>query len=494
MPQSLRLLSSLTFLTIAVGAVLVALPDMPGLGGAMTSDAAIALVTETAQTPVFLVPAVLSLVLFVYVKSRPLPQGTMRAANTLPALNPELSKTDRLAKVKATFASMVRDADGLVIADLLVHAGVQLKASDIHVHPGAADAQLSVRVDGALEQLAVLSTPQYGVLLNRLKVLGRLTHYVTDKPQDGQFSLPTPDGTAEVRISLLPTQHGEKAVMRLAGLGNAAPQLESLRLPDSVLRQLKRMLDKPQGLIFFTGPTGSGKTTTIYASINHLLDSRGQLAQIATIEDPIEFTIPEAAQTQVNRASGLDFASGLRALLRQDPNILVVGEIRDVETARIATQAALTGHLILTTVHADSAPGVFNRLLEMGVEPSVLSSVAHACFSQRLLRRLCPFCRAPAAAPAELVSRLQALNEPLDGFFEAAGCAECGQTGVSGRIAIFEVLIVTDPIRDSLKNAPSNQQLMALSIEQGLIPLREAALKAARAGEVSVAEALRVAE
>ena len=494
MPQSLRLLSSLTFLTIAVGAVLVALPDLPGLGPAPSTDAAISVLQDAAMSPLFLTPAVLSLVVFAYIKTRPLPQGRTRAAYTLPPVSRELSKTERLGLVRGAFRELSKEADGLMLADLLVHAAVQVGASDIHVAPGPDVTQLSLRVDGSLETLGALTTVEYGVLINRLKVLARLTHYVSDKPQDGQFSLPTPDGTAEVRLSLLPTQHGEKAVMRLAGLGNELPRLDSLRIPDSVRAQLVRMLDKPHGLIFFTGPTGSGKTTSIYASIHHLQQTRGQLAQIATIEDPVEYTLPSAAQTQVNRASGLDFASGLRALLRQDPNVIVVGEIRDVETARIATQAALTGHLILTTVHADSAPGVFNRLLEMGVEASVLSSVALACFSQRLLRRLCPFCRHPAAPTAENAERLRELGAPTDGYFVSDGCEECGRTGIAGRIAIFEVLVVNDAIREALKTNPSNQQLMSLSIEHGLIPLREAALKIARAGDVSVAEALRVAE
>jgi general secretion pathway protein E len=257
---------------------------------------------------------------------------------------------------------------------------------------------------------------------------------------------------------------------------------------------LTRMLEKPQGLLFFTGPTGSGKTTSIYAAVAHLQETRGALAQIATIEDPIEYSLEGAAQTQVNRSVGLDFAAGLRAVLRQDPNVLVVGEIRDVETARIATQAALTGHLILTTVHADSSGGVFNRLLEMGVEPSVLASVSLAAFSQRLLRRLCPHCKRPEPPTAEQKLRLQGYDAPVDGYFSAEGCAECGGTGVIGRTAVFEVLVMTDELRAELLKAPSTQQLMAIAARQGLVPMRVAALKRAREGEVSLAEALRFSE
>ncbi len=470
MPQSLRLLSSLTFLTIAAGAMILAVPGLPGFGPAPD---ALDFLTRTAQLPAFFVPAALGLAFYVFAKSRPPPQAVMRAAHLLPPVPAGLSKPERLAKVRATFNIKSHRADGLVLADLLVHAAQQTGASDIHVQPGAQRAELNLRIDGALETFSTLAPAGYAELINRLKVLGRLVHHVSDKPQDGQFSLPTPEGVAEVRLSLIPTQHGEKAVLRLAGFANELPRLDALRLPDSVYTQLTRLLEKPHGLIFFTGPTGSGKTTSIYASIHHLKDSRGRLANIATIEDPIEYSLPGASQTQVNRATGLDFAQGLRALLRQDPNVLVVGEIRDTETARIATQAALTGHLILTTVHAASAPGVFNRLLEMGVEPSVLSSVALACFSQRLLRRLCPFCRQPAVLSDTTVERLTALGEPTTGYFASDGCDDCGGTGIGGRIAVFEVLVVSDEIREALRSSPSNQQLMELAKTQGMLPLRE---------------------
>ncbi|MFO0594252.1 MAG: GspE/PulE family protein [Myxococcaceae bacterium] len=487
MPSSVRFISSLALLVFAFGAIGITL-ELPGLAPTPSMEAVQHIVTG----PSFLAPLAVAAAFYVYVRTRPLPGAMMRSAHYLPGIDLGQPTPQRLAALRANLAPRLVDADGLELADLLVHAAVQAKASDIHVHPTGEVTQLSVRVDGVLEPLGDVSLAQYGALINRLKVLGRLTHYVTDKPQDGQFALPTPDGTAEVRISLLPTQHGEKAVLRLSGLGNELPSLEALRLPDSVRNQLTRMLEKPQGLIFFTGPTGSGKTTSIYASVTHLQQTRGALAQVATIEDPIEHSIPGAAQTQVNRNAGLDFASGLRALLRQDPNVLVVGEIRDAETARIATQAALTGHLILTTVHADSAPGVFNRLLEMGVEASVLSSVSLATFSQRLLRRLCPHCRRVEPPSAEQLERLKAAGAPVEGYFTAPGCAECGQTGIAGRVAIFEVLIVGDRVREELKSAPNTQRLMSLAVEEGLVPLREAALKSARDGEVSLAEALRV--
>lgn len=494
MPLSTRLFVATmlaAFLTIV--AVLV-VPEHEGLGPPPRLDDALAWLIGAVTQPLFLGPFGLGLVLFAWVKTRPLAQSRIREVSTLAPFAPGLSRAQKLEATRAAFAAQADTADGLVLAELMIHAGVRAGASDIHLHPVPEGATVSLRIDGALEPLGVLSPPHYSAVLNRLKVLGRLTHYVTDRPQDGQFTLPTPDGNAEVRLSLLPTQHGEKAVLRLAGLGNQGPRLDDLNLPESVRAQLTRMLEKPQGLLFFTGPTGSGKTTSIYASVAHLQQTRGALAQIATIEDPIEFSLDGAAQTQVNRAAGLDFATGLRALLRQDPNVLVVGEIRDTETARIATQAALTGHLILTTVHADSSAGVFNRLLEMGVEPSVLASVSLAAFSQRLLRRLCRHCLRPEEPTAEQRLRLETYGAATTGYFSSDGCEECGGTGVLGRAAVFEVLIMTDELREELKQAPSTQQLLTLATAQGLVPLRVAALKRARDGEVSLAEALRVSE
>jgi general secretion pathway protein E len=317
--------------------------------------------------------------------------------------------------------------------------------------------------------------------------------YVTDRPQDGHFTQETPDGTAELRASFLPTQHGEKVVMRVARPGQSLPELGTLGLSPAVQIKLEQILAKPQGLIFFTGPTGSGKTTSIYASLGHIHRARGSMVQIATIEDPIEFNVPVLAQTQVNPASGLTFAEGLRALLRQDPNVIMVGEVRDPETARIAVQAGLTGHLILTTVHADSSAGVFNRLLEMGVEPFVLASVGVACVSQRLVRKLCPQCRKPAEPSPQEAAWLQKVGLRVTPFCVPGGCAACGGLGYSGRAAIHEVLVVTPAIRELIQQRVSTDRLLQAAVLEGTVPLLEAAVEQARAGVTTLAEAMRVA-
>jgi general secretion pathway protein E len=486
------------FVTMALASLLLSLavlvvPEGGLLGPAPAANDALSWLLGAGSTPWVLAPLGLAALLFAWVKTRPAPAAVLRPQAELAPLPAAVPGGERLAATRAAFTAAAPSSDGAALAELLVQAGVRLSVSDVHLQPAADGTDVSLRIDGALSPLGRLSPPQYAQLVNRLKVLARLTHYVSDKPQDGQFSMQTADGPAEVRVSLLPTQHGEKAVLRFAGrVGDAGPRLDALDLADSVRAQLTRVLERPSGLIFFTGPTGSGKTTSIYASVAHLQETRGALAQIATIEDPVERSLPGVAQTQVNRAAGLDFAAGLRALLRQDPNVIVVGEIRDVETARIATQAALTGHLILTTVHADSAAGVFTRLLEMGVEPAVLSSVSLAVFSQRLLRRLCPHCRRPGPPSDEERAQLEARGEPVTGYFRAPGCDECSGSGVLGRTGVFEVMVVTDPLRAAVATAPSTQALTELARKDGVEALSTAALRRARAGDVAIAEALRV--
>jgi len=354
-------------------------------------------------------------------------------------------------------------------------------------------AEVTFRIDGQLEPVLDVSHLSLQSLINRLKVVAKLVHYKSDAPQDGGFSHPMSEGQVDVRLSLLPTQHGEKAVLRLTGLGQKVPTLEDLGLTRQEHDQLLRLLQKPQGLLFFTGPTGSGKTTSIYGALQHLRAVRGGNAQIASIEDPIELALPHAAQTQVNRGTGLDFASGLRAILRQDPNIIVVGEIRDAETAGIAMQAGLTGHLILTTVHADSSAGVFNRLLEMGVEPAILASVSLAAISQRLVRKLCPHCRTPHTPTAEETKRLEAAGLTERAFFKAKGCEQCGGAGCIGRVAIFEVLEMSTALREALRSTPSTQALMELAVKDGTVPLLKAAVARAAEAITTLDEAFRVA-
>lgn len=491
METASRALLGLSLLAVGVIAFALALPDTPDLGARPSPG----LIVESVTEPLVLIALGLAMALVFFggagPESKPM---TATVRSQLPTLPEHATSPTRLSMTRTSIAQAVSASmSGEQLLDVLLEGAARCGASDLHLQPIEGGAEVSYRVDGQLEPIVPLSMPAMHTLINRLKVVARLIHYKSDAPQDGQFSVPFEDGKLDVRLSLLPTQFGEKAVLRLTGLARKQPTLDDLGLPPSSRAQLERFLAKPQGLLFFTGPTGSGKTTSIYGALNHLQAQRQGLAQIATIEDPIELGLPNVAQTQVNRATGLDFAAGLRAILRQDPNIIVVGEIRDAETASIAMQAGLTGHLILTTVHADSAAGVFNRLLEMGVEPSVVASVSLACISQRLVRKLCPHCRTKHTATEEEAKRLGAAGISTRAFFSRGGCGECGGTGAVGRHPVFEILEMSQPLRDALRNAPTTQALMQVAVSEGTVPLLKQAVALAAEGITTLDEAFRVA-
>jgi general secretion pathway protein E len=248
----------------------------------------------------------------------------------------------------------------------MLGGAVRVAASDLHLHPLEAGTEVSLRVQGVLHHVVTLPREHHRQVVARLKVMAELTTFRTDRPQDGHFVWSGSGHPADLRISVMPTNHGERVVIRVANVGLTVPDLTRLGVPPALLDRLRALLARPQGIVFVTGPTGSGKTTTIYSALAHIKQARGETTQITTIEDPIEFDLPFLTQSQVRPDVGMTFAAGLRSILRQDPNVIMVGEIRDAETAHIAVQAGLTGHQIVTTVHADSAAGVFNRLIEMG--------------------------------------------------------------------------------------------------------------------------------
>jgi general secretion pathway protein E len=423
-----------------------------------------------------------------------------------PALSP-------LAIVDATVASAVREMlveltaalrrslrpsgddgepDVVTFVDLLIKGGIRLGASDIHLHPVEAGTQISFRIHGVLEDVLTFPRVHHSRLITRLKVLGRLVIFRNDRPQDGHFSVDSPAGVADIRISVLPTNHGEKVVLRISRVGLEVPELAALGFPAELAIRYRELLRRPQGVVFLTGPTGSGKTTTIYSSLAHIKQSRGETTHIATIEDPVEFDVPFLTQTQVSTEAGLTFAQGLRSILRQDPNVIMVGEIRDAETAHIAVQAGLTGHQIVTTVHADSAAGVFNRLIEMGVEPFLLASASLACLSQRLVRALCPHCRVPAAPTPDELVRLRAAGLPQAGFFGARGCKRCDGSGFLGRTALYELLVVSPAIRELINDKVPTPRIHAAALADGMRPLLAAGIERAGAGATSLSEVLRV--
>ncbi|MFO0891447.1 MAG: ATPase, T2SS/T4P/T4SS family [Isosphaeraceae bacterium] len=369
--------------------------------------------------------------------------------------------------------------------DRILAAARAAGASDVHLQPGADGLEIRWRVDGVLHHVAVLPPRLAPNVVARLKVLAELLTYRTDVPQEGRIRS-TP-AEVEVRVSTFPTLHGERAAVRLfAGPGRYL-RLGNLGLPDDVHDALSAALDETSGAVILSGPAGSGKTTTIYACLRELVARTSGQRSLASLEDPIESAVPGVSQSQVNEAAGLTLESGLRALLRQDPEVIAIGEIRDRTTAEIALQAALTGHLTLTTLHAGSAVEVIGRLLDMGLEPYAIRSGLRIVIAQRLVRRLCEACATPADRPEDF------LGLPVSKAWTSRGCEACGRTGYRGRMVLAELLLPDrGEIGESVLARADVHRLEALAREAGMVGRWRRACQAVEAGRTSPAEIRRV--
>ena len=381
--------------------------------------------------------------------------------------------------------------DAILFINELFSAAYSVGASDIHISPQRELTKVFLRVDGVLHELCQLGPARHRQLVNRIKVLSRLSIHVHAKPQDGAISFDSDE--LQLRVSTLPTNHGEKVVVRLAVRDEQRFDLNTIGFSENVLTLYKTVLARDHGVIYLTGPTGSGKTTTLYASMTHIRRSRGDTTNMVTLEDPIEFDLDSISQTQIEPEAGLTFAVGLRSVLRQDPDVIMVGEIRDEETARTAIRAGLTGHLILTTVHADSTVGVFNRLKQLQVERFQLASASVAVVNQRLAIRNCPKCTQPVSLSQFQAKQLEIFGlSEADEFFEGRGCPACGNKGRQGRVPLIEVLPVTDRLRDLLIKDTPTHKLLESAVEEGMITLASQAVQRARMGEIPFDEVIRV--
>ncbi|MFC3710943.1 GspE/PulE family protein [Sphingoaurantiacus capsulatus] len=334
------------------------------------------------------------------------------------------------------------DAPIIRLINGLIAEAARQGVSDIHIEPYETGLVVRMREDGALAERHRLPANVASMVVSRIKVMARLDIAERRVPQDGRIGLTLGGKSLDVRVSTLPSRAGERVVMRLLDKDNAGIDLDALGMPATINRHFRAALAEPNGIVLVTGPTGSGKTTTLYAGLRLLNDGS---RNILTVEDPVEYAVEGVGQTQVNPKVGLSFAAGLRAILRQDPDVVMVGEIRDRETAEIAIQASLTGHLVLSTVHTNDAPGAITRLRDMGIEPFLLASTLRAVVAQRLVRRLCPSCRVAVPADAA-VAALLGVKEGTT-VYRPGGCSECGGTGFKGRMGVFEVVRVTDEIR-----------------------------------------------
>jgi type II secretory ATPase GspE/PulE/Tfp pilus assembly ATPase PilB-like protein len=370
------------------------------------------------------------------------------------------------------------------VVDLILSEAALVSASDIHLLPTATGVEVLYRIDGVLQLAATLPRSFLPNVLARLKLLAQMITYRTDIPQEGRIVESADD--VERRVSTFPTHFGEKAVVRMFGGVSQFQRLEDLGLPDEIRWTLGGLLNETSGAILFTGPAGSGKTTTLYTCLRELAAASRGARSLMTLEDPIEMLVPGVAQAQINQAAGLDLAVGLRSMMRQDPEVIGVGEIRDLATAEVALQASLTGHLLLCTFHAGSAAGVIGRLAEMGIEPYVIISGVRAIVSQRLVRRLCT-CARPAADPAEL------LGLDVTDARVAVGCARCRGTGYHGRLMLAEILIPNHPrIRRAIRAHADIVRLEEIAIRSDMVRLSERARRAIQAGLTDPAEYRRV--
>lgn len=418
-------------------------------------------------------------------------QDQLRAAHQrlLPAYSEPLPRP-QLAETALQMGAA--EGHGVIeLADFLLAQGIQHGASDIHLEPFPGLVRVRYRIDGMLVDVVDLPQALRDRLFARLKVMGKLTIYRRDIPQEGRLLFRLSDRTVDVRVSMLPTLHGEKAVLRVFDAARGIRALDALGLTAAQQAELEALLALPQGAVLLTGPSNSGKTTTLYAALQHLHAQRRDLCNICTVEDPVEYDLQVINQTQVNNAVGLTFAAGLRTVLRQDPEVIMIGEIRDGETAEIAVRAGLTGHLILSTVHAPSAPGVFAHLIELGAEPFLVASSVTAVVAQRLVRKVCPHCARPEPPAAALFDRAR-LTERSGEWRAGEGCDHCYGSGYQGRTAVFQVLRVDEEIRQQVVASATAGALEQLVARQGIASLRDAAVAAARRGTTTLAEALRV--
>jgi len=386
------------------------------------------------------------------------------------------------------------DAPVVKLVNAIFTDAVKKRASDIHIEPYEKFLRIRFRVDGILYEIMRPPLKMKNAVVSRLKIMARLDIAERRLPQDGRIKLKMAKGEEmDVRVSILPTLFGEKVVLRLLDKSNLQLDMTKLGFEESQLNDFKEAIYKPYGMVLVTGPTGSGKTTTLYSALS---DLNKITDNISTAEDPVEFNLPGVNQVQIHEEIGLTFANVLRSFLRQDPDIILVGEIRDFETAEIGIKAALTGHLVLSTLHTNDAPSTINRLLNMGIEPFLVSSATNLIVAQRLVRKTCAECKAPVTISAESFAKLGIPPEEYEQyknitFYKGTGCDACNNTGYKGRIALYEVAAVTDPIKELILQGASTLEIKREAIRQGMRTLRRSGITKLLEGVTSLEEVLK---
>ena len=377
------------------------------------------------------------------------------------------------------------------IVNAIISKAIKMGASDIHIEPYMKIVRVRLRVDGVLMEIKQIPKSVSNPIVSRIKIMSDLDIAEKRLPQDGRFRIRSGGRDIDFRVSTLPTVYGEKIVMRILDKGNLKINLEEFGLEKDELEKIHKALSSPYGMILVTGPTGSGKSTTLYSCLNRLNTPD---VNISTAEDPVEYELMGINQVHCKSEIGLDFASALKSFLRQDPDIIMVGEVRDKETAEICIKAALTGHLVLSTLHTNDAPGSIHRLMNMGIEPFMISSSLVMIIAQRLARKSCPFCREEKSYPKQT---FQALELDYDRYrdkkyYAGVGCPKCNGTGYKGRIGLYEIMVIDDDLRDLISKGANTTVLMDKAIENGMRTLRAQALRKAEIGDLTLEEVLRV--
>ncbi|MDP1809564.1 MAG: ATPase, T2SS/T4P/T4SS family [Actinomycetota bacterium] len=381
------------------------------------------------------------------------------------------------------------DAPIVKLINFIISQGVEDRASDIHIEPQEKNLRVRYRIDGVLHEVMKSPKRVQAAIISRLKIMASMDIAENRKPQDGRATMSVKGRGVDFRVATLPTIYGERVCMRVLETESILLRLDDLGFLPDTLSRFKSAFSKPYGAILVTGPTGSGKSTSLYATLN-VLNTEGK--NIVTIEDPVEYRLPGINQVQINAKAGLSFARGLRAILRASPDIVMVGEIRDHETAQIAIEAALTGHLVLSTLHTNDAPGAISRLTEMGIEPFLISSAIDCVQAQRLARRLCPYCKEPYTPDADLVKAMGIKSEEPLTLYRPKGCSKCNNNGYKGRVGLYEVMLMSPTIEKLTVERATAEEIKRTAMEEGMQTLREDGIAKVLQGQTSYEEVLRV--
>ncbi len=399
-------------------------------------------------------------------------------------------KIDKKDEAHFPASDAAKDAEEMPVIGLvnnIITRAVDEKASDIHIEPEENMVRVRNRVDGVMHEAMTFEKKMLAPIVSRIKIMSKLDIAETRKPQDGKIRLKMENQDLDLRVSTFPTTHGENIVLRILEQSKVILGMGELGLDIELIKRFEQLIVKPYGMILVTGPTGAGKTTTLYAALNKINSIE---KNIITIEDPVEYQMTLIRQTQVNAKAGLTFATGLRNILRQDPDVILVGEIRDADTVSIAVEAALTGHLVFSTIHTNDAAGSITRLLDMQIEPFLISSSLIAVLAQRLIRTICEKCKEVYIVEPEIIKRMGVKTDQTK-FFRGKGCHDCKKTGYSKRLGVYELLVIDEDIRRLILTRASNKEIKAMAIKKGMVSMRTDGLRKAEKGITTLEEVLK---